>query len=61
MKHGLVEWLCIELNIGMVMGLNLGRTKLGFLFVNFSFGMKVKGQGSPSSQGGWKTIIRQPY
>jgi len=30
-------------NIGMVVCLNLGRTKLGFLFVNFSFGMKMKG------------------
>jgi len=60
MKHELVRWLCIELNIGMVMGSNLGRTKLGFLFVNFSFGMKVKGQGNPSSQGGWKTIIELP-
>ena len=48
MKHELVRWLCIELNIGMVMGSNLGWTKLGFLFVNFSFGMKVKGQGNPS-------------
>jgi len=37
MKHELVRWLCIELNISMVMG--------------------VKGQGNPSSQGGWKTII----
>jgi len=60
MKHEFVEWLCIGLNIGMVMSSNLGRTKLGFLFVNFSFGMKVKEQGNPSSQGGWKTIIRQP-
>jgi len=57
MKHELVRWLCSELNIGMVLGLKLGITKLGFLFVNFSFGMKVKGQGNPSSQGGWKIII----
>jgi len=28
MKHELVRWLCIELNIGMVMGSSLGRTKL---------------------------------
>jgi len=42
---------CIELNIGMVTGFNLGRTKLGFLFVNFSFGMKVKGQGNTSRGG----------
>jgi len=27
----------------MVMGSNLGRTKLGFLFVNFIFGMNMKG------------------
>jgi len=27
-------------------------TKLGFLFVNFIFGMKVKGQRNPNSQGG---------
>jgi len=60
MKHELVRWLFIELNIGMVKGLNLGRTKLSFLFVNFSFGMKVKGQGNPNSQGGWKTIIELP-
>jgi len=34
--------------------------KLGFILVKFSFGMKVKGQGNPSSQGGWKTIIEWP-
>jgi len=44
----------------MVMGLNLGGTKLNFLFAKISFGMKLKGQGSPSSQGGWKTIIEGP-
>jgi len=54
MKNELVRWLCIKLNIGMVMSLNLGRTKLGFLFVNFSFGMKVKGQGNPNNKGAGK-------
>jgi len=58
MKHELVEWWPIELNVGMVMGLNLGGTKFNFLFAKISFGMKVKGQGSPSSQGGWQTIIK---
>jgi len=36
----------------MVRGSNLGEPKLNFIFFcqNF-FGMKVKGQGNPSSQG----------
>jgi len=38
----------------MVMDLNLGGSKLNFLFVEISFGMKVKGQGNPSSQGARK-------
>jgi len=42
MKHELVEWLLIELNIGMVMGLKLGGPKLNFLFAKISFGMNVK-------------------
>jgi len=42
------------------MGLNLDEPKLNFLFVKISFGMKVKGQVNPSSQGGWKTIIEFP-
>jgi len=29
-------------DIGMVMGLNLGKSKLNFLFAKISFGMKVK-------------------
>jgi len=57
MKRELVEWLLIEFNIGMVMGSNFGGTKLNFLFAKISFRMKVKGQGSLGSQGGWKTII----
>jgi len=48
MKHELVKWLCIELNIGMVMCLNLGRSKLNFLFDKSFFGMNVKGQRNPS-------------
>jgi len=32
MKHELVRWLCIELNIGMVRGSNLGEPKLNFIF-----------------------------
>jgi len=35
----------------MVMGLNLGVSKLNFLFAKIPFGMKVKGQRNPSSQG----------
>jgi len=46
--------------IGMVMGSNLGGSKLNFHFFKISFSMKVKGQGNPSSQGGWKTIIEGP-
>ena len=46
--------------IGMVMGSNLGGSKLNFHFFKISFSMKVKGQGNPSSQGGWKTIIELP-
>ena len=34
-----VHWF----GIGMIMGLNLGNSKLNFLFVKISFGMKVKG------------------
>jgi len=49
-----------EFGIGMVRGLILGRTKLNFFFAKISFGMKVKGQLNPSSQGGWKTIIEFP-
>jgi len=47
MKHEFVKWLCIELNIRMVMGLNLGRTKLSFLFANFSLGMNMRGKRKP--------------
>jgi len=43
MKHELVEWLCIELGIDMVMDLNLARSKLNFLFAKISFGVNVKG------------------
>jgi len=46
----------------MVMGSNLGETKLNFLFAKISFGMKVKGQGNPSSKGGGaekQTIMTQ--
>jgi len=42
------------------MGLNLGEPKLNFPFAKISFGMKVKGQGNPSNQGGWKAIIEWP-
>jgi len=35
----------------MVWGLNLGEPKLNFLFAKIAFGMNVKGQGNPSSQG----------
>jgi len=31
----------------MVMGLNLGRFKLNFLFVKILFGMNVEGQRNP--------------
>jgi len=34
------------------MGSNLDEPKLNFLFAKISFGMKVKGQVNPSSQGG---------
>jgi len=30
---------------------NLGEPKLNFIFAKMLFGMKVKGQGNPSSQG----------
>ena len=30
----MVEWLCMELGIGMVMGLNLGEPKFDSLFAN---------------------------
>jgi len=40
--------------------LNLDEPKLNFFFAKISFGMKVKGQGNPSSQGGWKTVIELP-
>ena len=32
MKHDVVEWLCIELDIGIVMGSNLGEPKFNSLF-----------------------------
>jgi len=35
----------------MVRGLNLGEPKLNFIFAKIFFGMKVKAQGNPSSQG----------
>jgi len=60
MKYELVEWLCINLTFGMVWSLNLGEPKLNFLFAKISFGMNVKGQGNPNSQGDWKTIIELP-
>jgi len=45
----------------MVMGSNLGRTKLNSLFAQIPFGMKVKEQRNPSSQKGqpwgWKITI----
>jgi len=53
-KHELVKWLCMELDIGMVRGLNLVRIKLNFLFAKILFGMKVKGHRNPSGQGGAK-------
>jgi len=36
----------------MVVGLNLGRSKLNFFFAKISFGVNGKGQGNPSSQKG---------
>jgi len=42
-KHELVKWLCMELDIGMVKGSNLGRIKFIFLFSKILFGMNVKG------------------
>jgi len=32
MKHELVKWLCIGLDNGMIMGLNLGSPTSNFLF-----------------------------
>ena len=34
-KHDMLEWLCIELIIGMVMGSNLGELKFDFLFAKY--------------------------
>jgi len=39
-----VHWF----DINMVMGSNLGRYKLSFLFAKISFGMNVKGQSNLS-------------
>jgi len=47
MKHELVKWLYIGLDIDMVMGLNLGRSTLNFLFAKTSFCMNMKGQIKP--------------
>ena len=56
-----MNWLngCTWFDIGMVMGSNLGEPKLNSLFAKISLSLKVKGQISPTNQGGWKTIIRQ--
>jgi len=43
MKHDLVEWLCIEFDIGMVRGSNLDEPKLSFLFAKLIFGKDEKG------------------
>jgi len=43
----------------MVMGLNLGRSKLNFLFAKISFGVNVKGQGNPP-RGARKTATNEP-
>jgi len=51
-------------DIGIVMDLNLGRSKLNFLFAKIFFGMNAKGQRNPSwprgSQEGWKTTLNDP-
>jgi len=41
----------------MVVGSDIGRSKLNFLFTKISFGVNVKGQGNPSSQEG---LEKQP-
>jgi len=48
MKHELVKWLCIELDMDMVMGSNLGRSKLSFPFAKLIYGKDKKGW-EPSS------------
>jgi len=42
MKYDLVKWLCIDLDIGMVMGSNLCSFTLNFIFARISFGMNMK-------------------
>jgi len=51
MKHELVKWLFIELNVGMVMGLNLGRTKLGFFLSKLLLAWIWKGRENSSWMG----------
>jgi len=55
MKHELVRWLCIELNIGMVRGSNLGEPKLNFilLFLVLAWNWRVRGNPSRPSSQGW--------
>jgi len=50
MKHELVKWLSIDLDIGMIMGSNLGNFTLNFIFARISFGINMKAR-NPSSQG----------
>jgi len=51
----IVHWF----DIGMVMGLNLGRFKLNFLFVKILFGMNVEGQRNPMrSESEWVWFVK---
>jgi len=48
MKHDMVGWLCIELNIGMVWVQTLVNLNLTSLLLNISCGLNVKRQRKPS-------------
>ena len=51
-KHKLDEWLCNDMTLTWLWVRILVNPKLNFFLPKFFFGMKVKGQRNPNSQGG---------
>jgi len=58
-----MDWLngCALIWLWQGIGLNLGETKLNFLFVKISFGMNVKKQRKTlAAKRGWKITHNEP-